>query len=147
MMIQILCLLASAQALKIKRNVTPSVGQQLIDIANGVTNDVAKSIFQRENASVINTVAVPVKFNGPVPKDNDIELFYRIKVFDEAIDGYIEYRADGVYYNLHLKDGCLNQGETLSAKYVIWVSSGNRRNDDFFTTTIVDQNMYWYHEG
>jgi hypothetical protein len=39
MMIQILRLLASAQAIKIKRNVTPSVGQQLIDIANKVTYD------------------------------------------------------------------------------------------------------------
>ena len=92
-------------------------------------------------------VGASVSYTAPVPLDNDIELFYRIKVFDMAIDGFIEYRADGVYYNLHLKDGCLRNGQTIDAKYVIWVSSGNRRNEDFYTTTIVDQNMYWYHEG
>lgn len=58
--------------------------------------------------------------------------------------GHIEYRADGVYYNLHLKDGCLSPGKTITANYVIWVSSGNRRDSN---DQIVDQNMYWYHEG
>jgi hypothetical protein len=88
-----------------------------------------------------------VDYTSPVPKDNDIELFYRISVFHADVDGHIEYRADGVYYNLHMKNGCLRAGRSISARYVIWVSTGNRRNEDFYLTTIDEQSMYWYHEG
>ena len=82
-MLQILCLLISAQALSIKRGFSPSAGQQLIDFAKSGSSgsDEAMSIFVEENSSWIPAISTKAEFYAPVPKDNDIELFYRINVF------------------------------------------------------------------
>ena len=64
-----------------------------------------------------------------MPDSNQKNLVYYIQTNNDQVNGYIEYRSDGVFYNLHLKDACLRRGKTIKANYVIWVSTGIKRNE------------------